>query len=95
MVTTKRKKPKKTIKRKKDMVDVTISLPEETFYWIKQNAKDELRTIQNQARLYLEIGIEILQQQAAQEQSEQDEVPERESAIGFHMPSQEEEYDDE
>lgn len=79
-------KPKKrVIKRKTDMRKVTVSIPEELYYHIKQAAKNEIRTISQQARFFLEIGVEIVSQQGQQCDGEEQESQELESCIGFHV----------
>lgn len=87
------KAPKKRIKRKQsDTREITLRIPDETYIYIREVAKSEIRRTQDQARYFLELGIsyaEAMQQQ----QEEQDEVPEREAAIGFKI-DKEEEYDD-
>ena len=75
---------KRVIKRKNDMRRVTVSIPEELYYHIKQSAKNEIRTISQQTRLFLEIGIEVVSQQG-QEPEEDQEPPEKESCIGFQV----------
>lgn len=78
-------KPKKrVVKRKSDMRKVTVSIPEELYYHIKQSAKNEIRTISQQTRLFLEIGVEVVSQQG-QESEEGQEPPEKESCIGFQV----------
>jgi hypothetical protein len=78
------KAKKRVIKRKNDMRKVTVSIPEELYYHIKQSAKNEIRTISQQTRLFLEIGIEVVSQQG-QESEEDQEPPEKESCIGFQI----------
>jgi hypothetical protein len=76
---------KRVVKRKSDMRKVTVSIPEELYYHIKQSAKNEIRTISQQARLFLEIGVEVVSQQGQQCDGEEQEPQERESCIGFHV----------
>lgn len=78
------KAKKRVVKRKTDMRKVTVSIPEELYYHIKQAAKQEIRTISQQTRLFLEIGVEVVSQQGQPEEDEQ-EPQEKESCIGFHM----------
>ena len=78
------KAKKRVVKRKNDMRKVTVSIPEELYYHIKQSAKNEIRTISQQTRLFIEIGIEVVSQQGQPEEDEQ-EPPEKESCIGFHV----------
>ena len=76
------KAKKRTIKRQKETRKVTVSLPEETYFNIKQFAKQEIRTISQQTRLFIEVGLHVILQQDCEETEEK---PERESAIGFHV----------
>jgi hypothetical protein len=76
---------KRVVKRKSDMRKITVSIPEELYYHIKQAAKNEIRTISQQARLFLEIGVEVVSQQGQQCDGEEQEPQERESCIGFHV----------
>lgn len=78
------KAKKRVVKRKTDMRKVTVSIPEELYYHIKQAAKQEIRTISQQTRLFLEIGVEVVSQQGQPEEDEQ-EPQEKESCIGFHV----------
>lgn len=78
------KAKKRVVKRKSDMRKVTVSIPEELYYHIKQSAKNEIRTISQQTRLFLEIGIEVVSQQN-QPEDEPQEPPEKESCIGFQI----------
>ena len=64
------KAKKRVIKRKTDMRKVTVSIPEELYYHIKQAAKQEIRTISQQTRLFLEIGVEVVSQQSQPEEDE-------------------------
>jgi CO dehydrogenase/acetyl-CoA synthase beta subunit len=75
---------KRVVKRKTDMRKVTVSIPEELYYHIKQAAKNEIRTISQQARLFLEIGVEVVSQQEHEHEEDQ-EPPEKESCIGFQI----------
>ena len=79
------KAKKRVVKRKTDMRKVTVSIPEELYYHIKQAAKQEIRTISQQARLFLEIGVEVVAQQSQPCDGEEQEPQERESCIGFHV----------
>ena len=79
------KAKKRVIKRKTDMRKVTVSIPEELYYHIKQAAKQEIRTISQQTRLFLEIGVEVVAQQGQQCDDEEHEPQERESCIGFQV----------
>ena len=87
------KAKKRVIKRKTDMRKVTVSIPEELYYHIKQAAKQEIRTISQQTRLFLEIGIEVVSQQSQPEEDEQ-EPQEKESCIGFHVDKDDDDDDE-
>lgn len=77
------KAKKRIVKRRTDTRKITVSIPEEVYYNIKQFAKEEIRTISQQARLFIEIGLQVVSQQP--EHEECDEPQERESCIGFHV----------
>jgi len=77
-------KKKRVVKKQRDTRKITLTVPEEIYYNIKQFAKDEIRTVSQQARLFLEIGLQVMIEQGQLCEGEQ-EPPERESAIGFHM----------
>lgn len=87
------KAKKRVVKRKTDMRKVTVSIPEELYYHIKKSAKNEIRTISQQARLFLEIGIEVVSQQGQPEEDEQ-EPQEKESCIGFHVDKDDDDDDE-
>ena len=87
------KAKKRVIKRKTDMRKVTVSIPEELYYHIKQAAKQEIRTISQQTRLFLEIGVEVVSQQGQPEEDEQ-EPQEKESCIGFHVDKDDDDDDE-
>jgi len=77
-------KKKRVVKKQRDTRKITLTVPEEVYYNIKQFAKDEIRTVSQQARLFLEIGLQVMIEQGQSCEGEQ-EPPEKESAIGFHM----------
>jgi len=77
-------KKKRVVKKQRDTRKITLTVPEEIYYNIKQFAKDEIRTVSQQARLFLEIGLQVMIEQGQSCEGEQ-EPPEKESAIGFHM----------
>lgn len=87
------KAKKRVVKRKTDMRKVTVSIPEELYYHIKQAAKQEIRTISQQTRLFLEIGVEVVSQQGQPEEDEQ-EPQEKESCIGFHVDKDDDDDDE-
>jgi hypothetical protein len=73
------------VKRKTDMRKVTVSMPEELYCHIKQTAKQEIRTISQQTRLFIEIGVEVVAQQSQPRDAELQESKECESCIGFRV----------
>ncbi|KKU53541.1 MAG: hypothetical protein UX75_C0036G0016 [Candidatus Moranbacteria bacterium GW2011_GWE2_47_10] len=75
----KRKPGKKLPENRK----ITVTVPEETYFNIKQFAKQDIRTLSQQARLFIEIGLQVALQQ--DEEGSDDAPLERESAIGFHV----------
>lgn len=77
-------KKKRVVKKQRDTRKITLTVPEEIYYNIKQFAKDEIRTVSQQARLFLEIGLQVMIEHGQSCEGEQ-EPPEKESAIGFHM----------
>lgn len=79
------KAKKRVVKRKTDMRKVTVSIPEELYYHIKKSAKNEIRTISQQTRLFLEIGVEVVAQQSQPCDEDEQEPQEKESCIGFHV----------
>jgi hypothetical protein len=79
------KAKKRVVKRKTDMRKVTVSIPEELYCHIKQMAKQEIRTIGQQTRLFIEIGVEVVAQQSQHRDAEQQESQECESCIGFRV----------
>lgn len=89
------KAKKRIVKRRDDKRKITVSVPEEIYFQIKHYAKDEIRTISQQTRLFIEIGIQIMNQQQQDEaQHDHEEIEEKESCIGFRI-DKEEDYDDE
>lgn len=78
------RKKKVVKKRRDDTRKITITIPEELYYQVKHFAKDEIRTISQQARLFLEIGLQVVTQQPEHEHEEQ-EPEEKESCIGFRI----------
>ena len=79
------KAKKRLVKRKTDMRKVTVSMPEELHRHIKQTAKYELRTISQQTRFFLEVGVEVVAQQSEHRDAELLESQECESCIGFRV----------
>jgi hypothetical protein len=80
-------KPKKrVIKHKSDNRKIVVSIPEELYFHIKQFAKEDIRTMSQQARFFIEIGLQVIAQQG-QNCEEYQEPPsdEKESCIGFRV----------
>lgn len=75
---------KRAVKRQSDNRKITVSVPEELYFHIKHFAKDEIRTISQQARLFIEIGLEVMAQQN-QQIEETPEPEEKPSCIGFQI----------
>lgn len=88
------KAKKRVAKRRDDKRKITVSVPEEIYFQIKHYAKDEIRTISQQTRLFIEVGLQIMAQQQQDCGEGQEEPPEKESCIGFHV-DRSEDYDDE
>ena len=84
---------KRVIKRKTDMRKVTVSMPEELYCHIKQTAKKELRTISQQTRFFIEIGVEVVAQQSQPRDAEQQESQECEPCIGFRVDRSDDDED--
>jgi len=76
---------KRVIKRGNDMRKVTVSMPEELYCHIKQTAKHEIRTISQQTRFFIEVGVEVVAQQSHHRDAELQESQECESCIGFRV----------
>ena len=79
------KAKKRLVKRNTDMRKITTSIPEELYCHIKQTAKHELRTISQQTRFFLEIGVEVVAQQSQHRDAELQESQECEPCIGFRV----------
>lgn len=79
------KAKKRLVKRKTDMRKVTVSMPEELYCHIKRTAKQEIRTVSQQTRLFIEIGVEVVAQQSQHRDDERQESQECESCIGFRV----------
>ena len=75
---------KRAVKRQSDNRKITVSVPEELYFHIKHFAKDEIRTISQQARLFIEIGLEVMAQQN-QQIEESPEPEEKPPCIGFQI----------
>lgn len=79
------KAKKRVIKRGNDMRKVTVSMPEELYCHIKQTARREIRTINQQTRFFLEIGVEVTAQQGQYCDADRQESQESEPCIGFRV----------
>lgn len=73
------------VKRKTDMRKVTVSMPEELYCHIKQTAKQEIRTISQQTRFFIKIGVDVVSQQGQHCDADMQESQECESCIGFRV----------
>jgi hypothetical protein len=80
-------KPKKrVIKHKSDNRKIVVSIPEELYFHIKQFAKEDIRTMSQQARFFIEIGLQVIAQQGQNcEEYREPLSEEKESCIGFHV----------
>lgn len=88
---------KRRIKKAKerDSRKITVQIPEEVYFQVKQWAKEEYRTTSQQARMFLEIGLQYLIQANEADNCEHEQEPEeREPCIGFKI-DREEDYEDE
>jgi len=84
-------------KIRSDSAKVTICIPLEVYVSLKKFADDEIRTVSQQARYFMEIGMEIIskQQESFEMESQgQGESEERQPAIGFVVERDEEDYED-
>lgn len=88
--------PKRIKKVKSDNVSVTMILPDDVHFMLKQYAKEDIRSIPQEARYLMELGMQVLQQQQHSDGCmEVEEVEERAPAIGFHVDkSCDEDYDE-
>ena len=80
-------KPKKrVVKRKSDNRKIVVSIPEELYFRIKQYAKEDIRTMSQQARFFLEIGLQVIAQQGQEcEEDQEPQSEEKEPCIGFRV----------
>lgn len=91
---------KRRIKKAKerDSRKITVQIPEEVYFQVKQWAKEEYRTTSQQARMFLEIGLQyLIQANEADNCGHEQEPEEKEPCIGFRVEPDydEEDYDDE
>lgn len=86
--------PKRIKKKRSDHVSVTVSLPDEVHFVLKQYAKEDIRSVSQEARYLIELGMQVLQQQS-EACGVEEEIEERAPAIGFHVDRDaEDEYED-
>lgn len=80
-------KPKKrVVKHKSDNRKIVVSIPEELYFHIKQYAKEDIRTMSQQARFFLEIGLQVVSQQGQNcEEYQEPQLEEKEPCIGFRV----------
>lgn len=76
-------------KRNSDNRTAKVTLPEDLYVAIKNQAKVELRSISQQMRYFIELGVDAYNQmnQLPEEQPEQEPLPEQ---IGFRVEHEEE-----
>jgi len=77
------------MKPKEDEREIRIIVPDTLYCQIRQVAENEIRSVSNQARFFIEIGMQYLESM-----DKEPPPPERESAIGF-VVDKEPEYEDE
>ena len=85
---------KRVVKRKSDMRKITISIPGKLYYQIKDFAQEDIRTMSQQARLFLEIGLQVVSQQGQDPEEDEQEPQEKESCIGFHVDKDDDDDDE-
>jgi CO dehydrogenase/acetyl-CoA synthase beta subunit len=77
---------KRVVKRKSENRKITVSIPEELYFHIKQYAKEDIRTMSQQARFFLEIGLQVIAQQGQEcEEDQEPQSEEKEPCIGFRV----------
>lgn len=77
---------KRVAKRKSDNRKITVSIPEELYFHIKQYAKEDIRTMSQQARFFIEIGLQVIAQQGQEcEEDREPQQEEKEPCIGFRV----------
>jgi hypothetical protein len=85
-------KKKRKIKARKDTVRVSMTLPEKVYIILKDYAKEDIRSIPQEARYLMELGMQVLAQQDVVE-VEGDPEEGSESCIGFKLPPAREDLD--
>ncbi len=78
------------MKPKKDERELKLIIPDSLYVMLREHAENDIRSMSNQARYFIEIGMEYCQHLQAQSEQAQ----ERESAIGFQVNS-DQEYEEE
>lgn len=85
-------KPKRRkIAKKRDIVSVSMSLPDDVYIELKHAAKANIRSIGQQARYFMEIGMELIAQQMEMEDAPPEEEEEATPAIGFVVEKEDDE----
>lgn len=77
--------------KERDSRKITVQVPEELYFQVKQWAKDEIRTVSQQAQMFMMVGLQYISQ--ANEECDEHEPEEKEPCIGFKI-DREEDYDD-
>lgn len=77
------KKKKRVVKKRTESRKITVSLPEEVYFNIKHIAKEKIRTISQQTRLFVELGLQVFLQPHEEEQGQESE--EKQPCIDFHV----------
>lgn len=86
---------KNRVKKNKDYRTVSLNLPEEVYLSVKIAAKEEIRSVAQQARYYMEIGMQVVAQQMEMEINQDDDGSDDSPAIGFVVDNpDDEEYED-
>ncbi len=91
------KAAKRSVKKrakKSDTFSVTMSLPDEVYFELKRAAKDEIRSLPQQARYFMEIGMQVISQQLEMSAEGPIEEEEKQPAIGFMVDREEGDIDD-
>lgn len=88
-------KPKKrVVKHKSDNRKIVVSMPEELYFHIKQYAKEDIRTMSQQARFFIEIGLQVIAQQGQNCEEYQEPLSEeKEPCIGFRIDRSDDDED--
>ena len=89
-------KNKKKISKRSDSMKVVVSLPGEIYYEVKKFAEEDIRTIPQQVRYFMEIGMQVVAQQMEMSEActHEPEEEEKAPAIGFQVSRDDDEDDD-